>query len=75
MSINGRLRKLEQAAGRTYAPGECPNRVITAILEEGEAVSEDTPRCRLCGEVHVLEIVEEIIDPENPAPDAKANES
>jgi hypothetical protein len=64
MSLESRLRKLEQAAGGAYAPGECPNKAAVGALlvhEKGKPlppIPEDAPRCSLCGQVHVASIVE-----------------
>lgn len=63
MSIASRLRKLEEATGRAYTPENCPGPptvVINACAGEPfQAIPDDAPRCPLCGEVHVLRIVEE----------------
>jgi hypothetical protein len=40
----------------------CPG-PITVIVSAGEAVPEDALACPYCGSVHVLQIVEEIIEP------------
>ena len=65
MSIKTRLAKLERAV--PIGDGElCPG-PITVIVSAGEAVPEDALACPYCGSVHVLQIVEEIIEPSDAA--------
>jgi len=71
MSLESRLRKLEQAAGGTYAPDQCPHRDKVAVIVsycDGEPVPPipDEPRCPLCGQVHALILKETVVERRPP---------
>ena len=57
MSLESRMSKLESVMGR--AGERCPAGP-TLVLDFGETVPDDAPRCELCGKSHVLFIIEEV---------------
>jgi hypothetical protein len=65
MKLTARLRRLEKQRG--LAGGSCcdarPVVIVTTPAEGLEPViPEDAPRCLHCGDVHVLEIIEEVVN-------------
>ena len=62
-----RVAKLERLAQR-FDPSDCPG-LATAWYVEGEPRPVNPPRCRQCGDPHVLVIVEEIVPPHDDADD------
>ena len=63
--MRSRVRQLERVTGGgpPLAPGDCPG-PPQVILSPFEPPDPDTPPCRLCGAVHVLELVEVVVGPE-----------
>jgi hypothetical protein len=77
MTLRARLARLERDIGRRCKPEDCPGGV-TLVLTHGEGepppeVPEDALACPLCGEPHVLILVEKIVTAPGaePAPPAK----
>jgi hypothetical protein len=64
-SLHRRLQRLGAFAPR-YTPDQCPGspNVFVWEGEEDPRINVNAPICRLCGEVHVLRIIEEIVEAE-----------
>jgi hypothetical protein len=58
-----RVRALERRAGLA---GECDG-LTTVVLNVGEPVATDAPRCPGCGEVHVLRVEELVVGADDEA--------
>jgi len=57
-ALRNRVRKLE--GWHPFAPDDCAGGT-TVIVGIGEPAPTAPQRCRLCGRVHLLELVEEIV--------------
>lgn len=66
-AVIGRVCRLERSrAAFRYDPGDCPGSP-TALVDAGEAMPDDVPRCPLCGAVHVCEVETIVVTaPERP---------
>jgi hypothetical protein len=61
-AMTGRVAALERCKPRfRFSPDGCPG-PATALVEEGEEPPADAARCRLCGGLHVLVVVVEVVD-------------
>jgi hypothetical protein len=63
MSLKRRIQKLD-GGGRRYAPEQCPGPPNVFIWEgeEDRPVEADAPACPLCGGMHDVHIIEEIVE-------------
>ncbi len=65
MRISARMDRLERFMGPRFPEGDCPEPMVGVIVDKGEPIPEDVPRCRNCGGQHVL--VLEIVEVAAPA--------
>jgi hypothetical protein len=66
-SIDRRLRRLEGAAV-PWGPDACPDPRPGAVIDEGDPLPPDDQihPCAVCGGLHVLEMVVEVVEAEAP---------
>jgi hypothetical protein len=69
MSSEQRVRRLEKQLGKAVAPEDCTWPGITHYFVDGEPEPDlsQGPVCPLCGQPHVLKIVEVIVDADGEA--------
>ena len=63
MSIKTRLQKLERKFHT--GDGPCTNSGYTIVLMNDQPIPADAAKCPRCGWVHVVRIIEEIVESNN----------
>jgi hypothetical protein len=61
MSVRARLARLERRrSGPRFDPEDCPGATTWTVFDD-DPVPDDAPCCPLCGEPHVVRVIEEVV--------------